>query len=79
MGGDDRRAERAGRGLDLHRATCRWRGWPSAPGARAAATRRGQAAPERRRRPLRVLAAEDNAVNQLVLKTLLQQVGVEPA
>jgi len=27
---------------------------------------------------LRVLAAEDNAVNQLVLKTLLQQVGVEP-
>jgi signal transduction histidine kinase/CheY-like chemotaxis protein len=29
-------------------------------------------------RPLRVLAAEDNAVNQLVLKTLLAQVGVEP-
>jgi CheY-like chemotaxis protein/two-component sensor histidine kinase len=28
--------------------------------------------------PLRVLAAEDNAVNQLVLKTLLAQVGVEP-
>ena len=27
---------------------------------------------------LRVLAAEDNAVNQLVLKTLLNQVGVEP-
>ena len=27
---------------------------------------------------LRVLAAEDNSVNQLVLKTLLQQVGVEP-
>jgi CheY-like chemotaxis protein len=27
---------------------------------------------------LRVLAAEDNAVNQLVLKTLLAQVGVEP-
>jgi CheY-like chemotaxis protein len=26
----------------------------------------------------RVLAAEDNAVNQLVLKTLLQQMGVEP-
>ncbi|THD62752.1 MAG: response regulator [Phenylobacterium sp.] len=29
-------------------------------------------------RPLRVLAAEDNAVNQLVLKTLLAQVGVQP-
>ncbi len=28
---------------------------------------------------VRVLAAEDNAVNQLVLKTLLQQIGVEPA
>ncbi len=27
---------------------------------------------------LRVLAAEDNSVNQLVLKTLLQQMGVEP-
>jgi two-component system, sensor histidine kinase len=27
---------------------------------------------------MRVLAAEDNAVNQLVLKTLLHQVGVEP-
>ncbi|MCI3133796.1 ATP-binding protein [Phenylobacterium aquaticum] len=27
---------------------------------------------------LRVLAAEDNAVNQLVLKTLLGQVGIEP-
>ena len=29
-------------------------------------------------RPVRVLAAEDNAMNQLVLKTLLGQVGVEP-
>jgi CheY-like chemotaxis protein len=29
-------------------------------------------------RPLRVLVAEDNAVNQLVLKTLLAQVGVQP-
>ncbi len=27
---------------------------------------------------LRVLAAEDNAVNQLVLRTMLQQVGIEP-
>jgi CheY-like chemotaxis protein len=29
-------------------------------------------------RPLRILAAEDNAVNQLVLKTLLGQAGIEP-
>jgi len=29
-------------------------------------------------RPLRVLAAEDNSVNQLVLKTLLNQIGVDP-
>jgi CheY-like chemotaxis protein/anti-sigma regulatory factor (Ser/Thr protein kinase) len=29
-------------------------------------------------RPLRVLAAEDNTMNQLVLKTLLGQIGVEP-
>ena len=28
--------------------------------------------------PLRVLAAEDNSVNQLVLRTLLQQAGVDP-
>ncbi len=31
-----------------------------------------------RERTLRVLAAEDNAVNQLVLKTLLHQAGVRP-
>jgi PAS domain S-box-containing protein len=30
------------------------------------------------RAPLRVLAAEDHPVNQLVLRTLLQQVGIEP-
>jgi len=29
-------------------------------------------------RPLRVLAAEDNTVNQLVLRTLLQQIGIDP-
>ncbi|WP_374577660.1 ATP-binding protein [Phenylobacterium sp.] len=32
----------------------------------------------RRAAALRVLAAEDNPVNQLVLKTLLEQVGIEP-
>jgi CheY-like chemotaxis protein len=37
------------------------------------------APPELRPMALRVLAAEDNAVNQLVLKTLLHQLGVEPA
>jgi PAS domain S-box-containing protein len=34
--------------------------------------------PEDGARPLRVLAAEDNGMNQLVLKTLLAQVGVDP-
>jgi two-component system, sensor histidine kinase len=29
-------------------------------------------------RPVRVLAAEDNSINQLVLKTLLHQIGIEP-
>lgn len=47
-----------------------------------AAPRRRARQPEREQAsdglPLRVLAAEDNAMNQLVLKTLLNQVGVEP-
>jgi len=37
-----------------------------------------ESAPEHREIALRVLAAEDNAINQLVLKTLLHQMGVEP-
>ncbi|HEX4196679.1 MAG TPA: ATP-binding protein [Caulobacteraceae bacterium] len=37
------------------------------------------AQPEESASGLRVLAAEDNTVNQLVLKTLLHQIGVEPA
>jgi PAS domain S-box-containing protein len=49
----------------------------SAP-ARARRTHRADAGVAPEGRPLRVLAAEDNAMNQLVLKTLLAQVGVEP-
>jgi signal transduction histidine kinase/ActR/RegA family two-component response regulator len=36
------------------------------------------ARPEQTSRSLRVLAAEDNTVNQLVLKTLLHHIGVQP-
>jgi CheY-like chemotaxis protein len=36
------------------------------------------AAEDGERAPIRILAAEDNAVNQLVLKTLLSQAGLEP-
>jgi PAS domain S-box-containing protein len=46
--------------------------------AKPRAGRRGEPAPAAAGRPLRVLAAEDNPMNQLVLKTLLAQVGVEP-
>ena len=46
----------------------------SAPAPREDA--RAQAAPPAR--SLRILAAEDNAMNQLVLKTLLGQLGLEP-
>jgi PAS domain S-box-containing protein len=48
----------------------------AAPKAKAPRrTRRPKATMDR---PIRVLAAEDNAMNQLVLKTLLGQVGIEP-
>jgi signal transduction histidine kinase len=43
-----------------------------------AADRAADAADPADSAPLRVLAAEDNSVNQLVLKTLLHQVGMEP-
>jgi PAS domain S-box-containing protein len=46
----------------------------AAPKAKAAPAPQ-DSAPDR---PLRILAAEDNSMNQLVLKTLLAQVGVEP-
>jgi CheY-like chemotaxis protein len=49
------------------------------PGVAAKRKRSVTAAPEVLQGPrLRVLAAEDNHMNQLVLKTLLGQVGVEP-
>jgi signal transduction histidine kinase len=46
--------------------------------AAASTSRTPPAAASDEGRPLRVLAAEDNAVNQLVLKTLLEQAGVSP-
>ena len=46
---------------------------PVAAPAAAPITSQGDGQP-----PLRVLAAEDNTVNQLVLKTLLHQIGVDP-
>ena len=41
-------------------------------------TRTAPRAEAQTERPVRVLAAEDNAMNQLVLRTLLAQVGIEP-
>ncbi|HEY8572405.1 ATP-binding protein [Phenylobacterium sp.] len=46
--------------------------------ARRAPPQRPAPEPANATRPLRVLAAEDNEMNQLVLKTLLSQVGIEP-
>jgi PAS domain S-box-containing protein len=46
-----------------------------APAEHGAASTRSALDPERQ---LKVLAAEDNSVNQLVLRTLLNQAGVEP-
>ncbi len=54
---------------------------PSAPTAIAAATEAelgAELGAELAERTLRVLAAEDNPVNQMVLKTLLHQAGVHP-
>jgi len=44
----------------------------------ATATRATEVAAAAPEAGLRVLAAEDNAVNQTVLRTLLQQIGIEP-
>jgi PAS domain S-box-containing protein len=51
---------------------------PKMGDAAAGAGKDGGAWAELMGRPLKVLAAEDNAMNQLVLKTLLAEVGVEP-
>jgi signal transduction histidine kinase/AmiR/NasT family two-component response regulator len=48
------------------------------PAPHAASREPRPAAADFTERPLRILAAEDNQVNQLVLKTLLHQVGLQP-
>ncbi len=48
------------------------------PGAFVSATEAIDLAAADEEAPIRILAAEDNPVNQLVLKTLLAQVGIEP-
>jgi signal transduction histidine kinase/ActR/RegA family two-component response regulator len=50
----------------------------SAAPPREAPAVEGRAAEDFADRPLRILAAEDNQVNQLVLKTLLHQAGLNP-
>ena len=49
----------------------------SAPAPMPAPAPAGDRAPDDEA-PLRVLAAEDNQINQLVLRTLLSQIGIEP-
>jgi PAS domain S-box-containing protein len=49
----------------------------AAPKPKASARTRAKTQP-RETRPIRLLAAEDNGMNQLVLRTLLAQVGIEP-
>ena len=76
MGGEIRAESEVGRGsrfiVDLPLA--RVGAGEAAPPVEAAA----DAEPSSDEAPLRILAAEDNEVNQLVLKTLLGQVGLEP-
>ena len=49
-----------------------------APTGSVQAQASGEAEPQEALPPLRVLAAEDNLINQLVLQTLLHQAGIEP-
>ena len=76
MGGDIRAHSEVGRGssfvleLPLKRVRDGHGQVVEAPAAAPAAPRD--------ERPLRILAAEDNAMNQIVLKTLLGQIGFEP-
>src|SRR6185436_18966293 len=50
----------------------------AAPKPKAPAKPKAAKAMPQDERPIRVLAAEDNAMNQIVLRTLLEQVGIEP-
>jgi len=77
MGGDITVTSQVGKGsvflatLPLDRAT-------GAEAVVSAATASGAADADLGERELKVLAAEDNPVNQMVLKTLLHQAGVHP-
>ncbi len=76
MGGDLRVESRAGEGstfevrLPLERV--------DAPASDAPAPSAGSSVPAAAPASLRILAADDNEVNQLVLRTVLNQVGIEP-
>jgi CheY-like chemotaxis protein/anti-sigma regulatory factor (Ser/Thr protein kinase) len=76
MGGDITASSVAGDGatftvrLPLAKAAAR----PAKPPAKAMSA--ASPGPDEHAQPLRVLAAEDNAVNQIVLKTLLRQAGL---
>jgi hypothetical protein len=78
MGGHDHRHQRADMGstftvqLPLKKLSASAAKPKAAPKPKPAQARPAD------ERPIRVLAAEDNAMNQIVLRTLLEQVGLEP-
>jgi len=74
MGGSIRVESREGEGSRFIVTLALPRVGDAAPAAAAAPAPAEAPRPDR---PLRILAAEDNAVNRLVLKTLLEQVGLE--